>query len=125
MCGVLQRFWSSLSGKYGNKFYWQDNGQEAAIVNAVRFSAQGIEGPCASLLTHTAACPHGVMRWRAARRAAESDCCCPASLALHKLGPGVMRCPQVSAIDSCIREPQGRGKCAKVRRQQLARSILS
>jgi hypothetical protein len=26
-----------------------------------------------------------------------------------------MCCPQVSAIDSCIREPQGRGKCAKVR----------
>jgi hypothetical protein len=52
--GVPSRFWSSLSGKYGNKFYWQDNGQEAAIVNAV------------------------------------------------------------SAIDSCIREPQGRGKCAKV-----------
>ena len=31
----LQRFWSSLAGKYGNKFYWQDNGQEAAVVNAV------------------------------------------------------------------------------------------
>lgn len=52
--GVPSRFWSSLAGKYGNKFYWQDNGQEAAVVNAV------------------------------------------------------------SAIDSCIREPQGRFKCAKV-----------
>lgn len=47
MCGVLQRFWSSLSGKYGNKFYWQDNGQEAAIVNAVSFA--GWCRPCGVL----------------------------------------------------------------------------
>ncbi len=54
-CGVdAQRFWSILAGKYGAKPYWQDNGQEAAVVNAV------------------------------------------------------------SAIDSCVREPQGRFKCTKV-----------
>jgi hypothetical protein len=51
---VPSRFWSILAGKYGTKFYWQDNGQEAAVVNAV------------------------------------------------------------SAIDSCIREPQGKFKCSKV-----------
>ena len=33
-------------------------------------------------------------------------------------------CPQVSAIDSCIREPQGRGKCAKVRWRQLMRASV-
>lgn len=40
-----QRFWSSLAGKYGNKFYWQDNGQEAAVVNAVRVVMANAEGP--------------------------------------------------------------------------------
>lgn len=51
LSGILsaasQRFWSSLSGKYGNKFYWQDNGQEAAIVNAVSLGTFGtFEGCC-------------------------------------------------------------------------------
>ena len=32
---VPQSFWSRLAGKYGNKFYWQQNGTEAAMTNAV------------------------------------------------------------------------------------------
>ncbi|KAK9839509.1 hypothetical protein WJX81_006258 [Elliptochloris bilobata] len=32
---IPRNFWSRLSGKYGNKFWWQEKGQEAAIVNAV------------------------------------------------------------------------------------------
>ena len=32
----MQTFWSRLAGKYGNKFFWQERGEEAAIVNAVR-----------------------------------------------------------------------------------------
>lgn len=32
---VPRSFWSRLANKFGTKFYWQDNGQEAAIVNAV------------------------------------------------------------------------------------------
>ena len=31
----LQNFWPRLASKYGVKKYWQNNGQEAAIVNAV------------------------------------------------------------------------------------------
>ena len=31
----LQSFWTRLSGKYGNKFYWQEKGESAAILNAV------------------------------------------------------------------------------------------
>jgi hypothetical protein len=30
-----QSFWTRLSGKYGNKFYWQEKGESAAILNAV------------------------------------------------------------------------------------------
>jgi hypothetical protein len=30
-----QSFWSRLAGKYGNKFYWQENGEASAIMNAV------------------------------------------------------------------------------------------
>lgn len=30
-----QNFWSRLAGRFGTKFYWQDQGQDAAIVNAV------------------------------------------------------------------------------------------
>jgi hypothetical protein len=31
----LQSFWSRLAGRYGTKFYWQEEGQDVAIVNAV------------------------------------------------------------------------------------------
>ena len=30
-----QSFWSRLAGRYGTKFYWQEEGQDVAIVNAV------------------------------------------------------------------------------------------
>ena len=32
---VPPSFWTRLAGKYGTKFYWQDNGEEASISNAV------------------------------------------------------------------------------------------
>lgn len=32
---VPQSFWSRLAGKYGNKFYLKENGEAAAILNAV------------------------------------------------------------------------------------------
>ncbi|GLC52385.1 hypothetical protein PLESTB_000623300 [Pleodorina starrii] len=32
---VPRSFWSRLAGKYGNKFYWQENGEAASILNAV------------------------------------------------------------------------------------------
>ncbi|KAG1678486.1 hypothetical protein FOA52_014517 [Chlamydomonas sp. UWO 241] len=51
---VPRSFWSRLSGKYGNKFYWQENGEAKAILDAV------------------------------------------------------------SAIDTCLREEPGRGKCSAV-----------
>ncbi|KIZ06205.1 Thylakoid lumenal 15.0 kDa protein 2, chloroplastic Flags: Precursor [Monoraphidium neglectum] len=36
---VPQSFWSRLAGKYGNKFYWQEKGEAAAITNAVSGAA--------------------------------------------------------------------------------------
>ena len=30
-----QTFWSRLAGRFGTKFYWQDKGEDVAIVNAV------------------------------------------------------------------------------------------
>ena len=32
---VPPNFWTRLAGKYGTKSYWQDNGEEASIANAV------------------------------------------------------------------------------------------
>lgn len=32
---IPRSFWSRLSGKYGTKFYWQDQGEDVAIINAV------------------------------------------------------------------------------------------
>lgn len=32
---VPRSFWSRVAGKYGNKFYFRDNGTEAAVTNAV------------------------------------------------------------------------------------------
>ena len=32
---VPRNFWTRVAGKYGTKFYWQNNGEEAAIEAAV------------------------------------------------------------------------------------------
>lgn len=32
---VPRSFWSRLAGKYGNQFYWKENGEDVAIENAV------------------------------------------------------------------------------------------
>lgn len=34
MC--LQNFWTRLASKYGNKFFWQEQGEASAMLNAVR-----------------------------------------------------------------------------------------
>lgn len=39
----VQSFWSRLAGKYGNKFYWQEKGEAASILNAVS-GAGGVGG---------------------------------------------------------------------------------
>ena len=31
----MQNFWTRLSSKYGTKYFWQERGEGAAIVNAV------------------------------------------------------------------------------------------
>jgi hypothetical protein len=31
----LQSFWSRLAGKFGTKFYWQEKGEAASIMNTV------------------------------------------------------------------------------------------
>jgi hypothetical protein len=32
---VPKSFWTRLAGKYGNKFYWKQEGEEAAINSAI------------------------------------------------------------------------------------------
>jgi hypothetical protein len=44
-----QSFWGRLSGKYGNKFYWQEKGEAESILNAVRHAAQLHACPCEAL----------------------------------------------------------------------------
>lgn len=33
---VPRSFWSRLTGKFGNKFYWQEKGESTSIINAVK-----------------------------------------------------------------------------------------
>jgi hypothetical protein len=101
-CANMQRFWSSLTGKYGNKFYWQDNGQEAAIVNAVGAGFRGSS-------------PQQQQLQRGPLLRCRQDAADLSVPWLTSPNRG-HRVVQVSAIDSCIREPNGRGKCAKVRK---------
>ena len=32
---VPRSFWSKVAGKFGNKFYWRDEGPDRAIINSV------------------------------------------------------------------------------------------
>lgn len=77
----MQSFWSRLAGKYGNKFYWQEKGEAASILNTV----SRLHPTPSHMLTPVTLTP--------------SESCCT---------------PQVSAIDSCLREEPGRAKCSKV-----------
>lgn len=45
---VPRNFWSRLAGRFGTKFYWQDNGQDVSIVNAVAGTRRD-QGPRAVL----------------------------------------------------------------------------
>jgi len=31
----MQTFWTRLAGKFGTKFFWREQGEDVAIVNAV------------------------------------------------------------------------------------------
>ncbi len=52
---VPRTFWTRLAGKYGTKFFWQNNGEEAAVeaavnaINACMREPQG-RGQCATIL---------------------------------------------------------------------------
>ena len=39
---VPSNFWSRLAGKYGSKFYWQEKGEGATIVNAVSLVSRSL-----------------------------------------------------------------------------------
>jgi len=32
---AMQTFWTRLAGKFGTKFFWREQGEDVAIVNAV------------------------------------------------------------------------------------------
>jgi hypothetical protein len=34
-CPCPQNFWTRVAGQFGNKFYWQEQGLDVAIVNTV------------------------------------------------------------------------------------------
>ena len=106
--GVMQNFWTRLASRYGTKKYWQEKGEEAAIVNAVSLSDHNdasvwcsflgpfVSAPCASAREAVQVCLMGDCSWVACF---------------------VLTCPpftQVSAIDFCFREPAGRNQCAKI-----------
>jgi hypothetical protein len=49
----MQTFWSRLAGKYGNKFYWRDAGEDVAIVNAVAAIDNCMREPVGKLQCNT------------------------------------------------------------------------
>jgi hypothetical protein len=49
----MQSFWSKLSGRFGNKFYWTDNGEDVAIVNAVAAIDNCLREPMGRLQCNT------------------------------------------------------------------------
>eukprot|EP00890_Picochlorum_soloecismus_P006015 jgi/Picsp_1/6414/NSC_03762-R1_thylakoid lumen kda protein len=50
---VPRTFWSRLAGKYGNKFYWRDAGEDVAIVNAVAAIDNCMREPVGKLQCNT------------------------------------------------------------------------
>jgi hypothetical protein len=52
-CIFMQSFWSKLSGRFGNKFYWTDNGEDVAIVNAVAAIDNCLREPMGRLQCNT------------------------------------------------------------------------
>eukprot|EP00889_Picochlorum_renovo_P002110 jgi/Picre1/29140/NNA_004533.t1 len=50
---VPRSFWSKLSGRFGNKFYWTDNGEDVAIVNAVAAIDNCLREPMGRLQCNT------------------------------------------------------------------------
>lgn len=42
---IPQSFWSRLAGKYGNFFYWKENGEDAAVEAAVKAIAYCLREP--------------------------------------------------------------------------------
>lgn len=50
---VPRSFWSKLAGKFGTKFYWRDNGEDVAIVNAVAAIDNCLREPIGRLQCNT------------------------------------------------------------------------
>ncbi|KAG7668083.1 putative Thylakoid lumenal 15.0 kDa protein 2, chloroplastic [Nannochloris sp. 'desiccata'] len=50
---VPRTFWSRLAGRFGTKFYWRDNGEDAAIVNAVAAIDNCLREPLGKLQCNT------------------------------------------------------------------------
>lgn len=86
-----QSFWSRLAGKYGSKFFWQDNGEDMAIVNAVR--------ACVRVRAFFWASAAAWLRW---------------ALAPACRRPALAPAAQVAAIDNCVREPMGPRQCGSI-----------
>ena len=121
----LQNFWPRLASKYGVKKYWQSSGEESAIVNAV--SVQVNAKMCTSpILT----CRLNV-RFDCSTNSRHNQV--PAKARLETYGLCLRRHPcrhimsvlltasewcfmflQVSAIDTCFREPVGRLQCSQI-----------
>ena len=104
--GAMQNFWTRLASKYGTKKYWQEKGEEAAIVNAVSVPGNN-KHLCAAAESHVSApcasAPEAVHVYLMC--SCSWVACCVLTCPLHV---------QVSAIDFCFREPVGRNQCAKV-----------
>eukprot|EP00887_Chlorella_sp_A99_P007811 scaffold20.g7811.t1 len=47
---VPRNFWSRLAGRFGTKRYWQTQGQDVAIINAVAGIDNCLREPCLSIL---------------------------------------------------------------------------
>eukprot|EP00877_Chromochloris_zofingiensis_P000360 jgi/Chrzof1/10324/Cz04g37150.t1 len=84
---VPRSFWNRLAGKFGNKFFWQDNGEAASILNAVSVQLTQQQQQQQQQQRQPPHCLRGVLAFFVV---------------------------WVSAIDSCLREPSGKLKCSNI-----------
>ena len=102
---VTQSFWSRLAGRYGTKFYWQKEGQDTSIVNAVAGASEGGIRCCArGGVGHVCACA----RLQSLSSGAPLSLLIPHPMPHHPHS-------SFAAIDNCLREPMGRGQCSNIR----------
>ena len=55
MFDTPQNFWTRLASKYGNKFFWQEQGEASAMLNAVSHQATIFASPL--LIPHSPMMP--------------------------------------------------------------------